>query len=74
MPYHSCKDDKQGSKNSKDEKVLKTVKRKGEVEGEAAFFSTKRWHRRNRADLIESTTPCHDAQVVGSYQVLSHFA
>ena len=23
---------------------------------------------RNKADLIESATPCHDAQVVGSYQ------
>ena len=25
----------------------------------------------NRADLIESTTPCHDAQMVGSYRVSS---
>ena len=32
------------------------------------FFSAKRWDRRNRADLIESTTPCYDAQVVGSYR------
>ena len=37
-------------------------------EGEVAFFSAKRWDRRNRADLIESATPCHDALVVGSYR------
>ena len=36
-----------------------------EDEGEVAFFSVKRWDRRNRADLIESATPSHDAQVVG---------
>ena len=40
----------------------------GEGEGEVAFFSAKRWDRRSRADLIESATPCHDAQVVGLYQ------
>ena len=40
----------------------------GEGEGEVAAFSAKRWDRRNRADLIESMTPCHDAQVVGSYR------
>ena len=40
----------------------------GEGEGEVAFFSAKRWDRRNTADLIESVTPCHDAQVVGSYR------
>ena len=40
----------------------------GEGEGEAAVFSAKRWDRRNRADLIESATPCHAAQVVGSYR------
>ena len=40
----------------------------GEDEGEAAVFSAKRWDRRNRVDLIESTTPCHDAQLVGSYR------
>ena len=39
-----------------------------EGEGEVAFFSAKRWDRRNRADLIESATPCHDAQVVGLYR------
>ena len=37
-------------------------------EGEVAFFSAKRWDRRNRADLIESATPCHDAQMVGLYR------
>ena len=40
-------------------------------EGEVAFFSAKRWDRRNRADLIESATPCHDAQVVGLYRDLN---
>ena len=40
----------------------------GEGEGEVAFLSAKRWDRRNRADLIESATPCHDAQVVGPYR------
>ena len=39
----------------------------GEDEGEVAFFSTKRWDRRNRADLIESAIPCHDVQVVGPF-------
>ena len=41
---------------------------KAEGEGEVAFFSAKRWDRRNRADLFESATPCHDAQVVGLYR------
>ena len=43
----------------------------GEVgEGEVAFFCAKRWgDRRNRVDLIEFATPCHDAHVVGSYRV-----
>ena len=36
-----------------------------EGEGEVAGFSAMRWNRRNRADLIESAAPCHDAQVVG---------
>ena len=31
-------------------------------------FSVKRLNGRNRADLIESTTPYHDAQVMGPYQ------
>ena len=31
-------------------------------EGEVEVFSAKRWDHRNRADLIESTTPCHEAQ------------
>ena len=34
----------------------------GEGEGKVAAFSAKRWHRRNRSALIESATPCHDAQ------------
>ena len=38
-----------------------------EGDGEVAFVSAKRWDRRNRADLIESATPCHDVQVVGPY-------
>ena len=41
----------------------------GESEGAVAFFSTKHWNCRNRADLIESMIPCHDTQVVGSYRV-----
>ena len=36
---------------------------------EVAFFNAKRWDRRNRADLIESATPCHDTNVLGSYQL-----
>ena len=38
-------------------------------EGEVAVFSANRCDRRHRADLIESATPCHEAQVVGSYRV-----
>ena len=38
------------------------------AEGEVAFFSAKHWDRRSRAELIESATPCHDAQVVGLYR------
>ena len=38
-------------------------------EGEVAFFNTKGWDRRNRADLIESATPGHDAHLMGSYRV-----
>ena len=34
--------------------------------GRVAVFSAKHWDRRNKASLIESTTPRHDAQVVGS--------
>ena len=40
-----------------------------EGEGDVAFFSAKRWDRRNEVDLIESATLCHDAQVAGSYRV-----
>ena len=38
-------------------------------EGESKFavFSAKRWNLRNMEDLIESVTPCYDAQVVGLY-------
>ena len=43
----------------------------GEGEGEDAVFSAKLWDRRNRAELIESATPCHDGQVVGSYRGMS---
>ena len=41
--------------------------REGQGEGEVAFFNDKRSDRRNRADLIESATPCHDAPVVWPY-------
>ena len=41
------------------------------TEGEVAFFSAMRWDRRIGADLIESVTPCHDAQKVGSFRVSS---
>ena len=47
---------------------LAQAKCQGEGEGEVAFFSAKRWDRRNRADLIESATPRHDAQMVGLYR------
>ena len=40
-------------------------------EGEVAVFSARRWDRRNRADLVKSTTPCHGAQVGRSYWALS---
>ena len=40
-----------------------------EGEGEVAVFSAKRWDRRSSSALTESATPCHDAQVVGSFQV-----
>ena len=43
----------------------------GAGEGEIAVFGAKRWDRRSRADLIESVTPCHDAQVVEPYRVRS---
>ena len=48
--------------------INKSKLSEGEGEGEVAFFSAKRWDRRNRADLIESATPCHDAQVMGLYR------
>ena len=45
----------------------------GDGEGEVAVFSVKRWDHRNRADLIESVTPCHDTQVVGPYWISNSF-
>ena len=44
----------------------------GEGKGEVAVFSAKRWDRRNRADLIESATPCHDARVVRFHLARTH--
>ena len=43
-------------------------KAEGKGEGEVAFFGAKHWDCRNRADLIESVTPCHDSEVVGLYR------
>ena len=40
-----------------------------EGESEVAVFSAKRWDRRSSQALIESATPCHDAQVEGPYCV-----
>ena len=45
--------------------ILYQTRVNDEGEGKVAFFSAKRWDRRNRADLIESA---HDAQVVGPYR------
>ena len=36
--------------------------------GKFAVFSAKGRDHRNRAGLIESATPCHDAQMVGPYR------
>ena len=41
------------------------------VEGEGPTFRAKRWDGGNRADLIESVTPCHDTQAVRPYQDLN---
>ena len=35
---------------------------RSEGEGEVAVFSAKRWDRRNDKALIESASPCRDAQ------------
>ena len=35
------------------------------VKGKGEFAVLKHWNSRNRADLIQSVTPCHDIQVVG---------
>ena len=57
-------------KISANKTVKKTVSNsKTAGEGEVAFFSAKRWDRRNIADLIEPATICHDAHVMGSYWV-----
>ena len=40
-----------------------------QCEGEVAFFSAKRWDHRNRADVLEPATHCHDGQFVGSCRV-----
>ena len=48
------------------------IKIKGEGEGEVAFFSGKHWVSRKRADLIESVTLCHDAQVGGPAGYRNH--
>ena len=42
-----------------------------EAEGEVPVFSTKRWDGRSSEALIKSAIPCHDAQMVGPYQVSS---
>ena len=46
-----------------------SVLKRSRAFGEVAFFSAKRLDRRNRADLIESATPCHDSPMAGSYRV-----
>ena len=43
-----------------DKEFLQTLTTEGE--GEVAVFSAKSWDRRNSYALIESATPCHDAQ------------
>ena len=43
--------------------------RKCDSEGAVAVFGTKHRERRNRPNLIESATPCDDAQVVGPYYI-----
>ena len=45
----------------------------GEVEGEVAVFSAKHLDRRNRAELIDSAIPCHDAMMVRPYRVSNPF-
>ena len=48
------------------------IPRGSHCEGEVAFFSAKHWNRRNKPYLIESATPCHDDQVVGSIGYGTH--
>ena len=42
---------------------------KGESACEVAVFSAKRWDLGSKENLITSVTPCHDAQMVGYYQL-----
>ena len=44
------------------------------LQGEGVVFSARCCDRRNRADLMKSRTQCHDAQVVGPYQVSNPFS
>ena len=39
-----------------------------EVKVKLHFFSAKHLDSRNRADLIESATPCHDVQIGGALE------
>ena len=48
---------------------IKECNGESEGEGEAAVVGAKPWDRRSSETLIESTTRCHDAQVVGPYRV-----
>ena len=43
---------------------------KDEGEGKVGIFNAKRCDNRNGADPMECLTSCHEAQVVGSYQIL----
>ena len=60
--------DEEGEEGAEEEVDEEEEDKEEEEEDEVAFFSAKCWDRRNRADLIESVTPCHDAQVVGPYR------
>ena len=54
-------------------KKLKPISNNSEGEGEVKvklrFSVPSTRDRRNRAELIESATPCHDAQVMGPFRV-----
>ena len=47
----------------------KSIPCEGEGKGEVAVFSAEHWDCRSSKALIESATPCHDAQVVRPYRV-----